>query len=54
MQKWSIWRVCGKIVACGQTVLPDRSIINWTNVDGKCQNRFQTMWINYLSFLNLW
>ena len=32
-----IWRVFGKTVACGQTVLPDRSIVNWTNVDGKCQ-----------------
>ena len=27
----------GKSVACGQTVLPDRSILNWTKVDGKCQ-----------------
>ena len=27
-----------KSVACGQRVLPDRSIVNYTNVDGKCQN----------------
>ena len=30
-----------KTVACGQTVLPDRSIAsNWTNVDGKCHETF--------------
>ena len=22
----------------GQTVLPDRSLLNWTKIDGKCQN----------------
>ena len=38
MPKWPIWRVLEKTLACSQTVLPDRSIINWTNVDGKCQN----------------
>ena len=27
-----------KTEVCGQTVLPDRSIVNWTKVDGKCQN----------------
>ena len=39
--------------ACGQTVLPDRSVLNRTKIDGKCQNakmkcnilsNFQTMW----------
>ena len=44
MLKWSIWRVYGKTIACGQTVLPDRSIINWTNVDRKCQNRNWQYW----------
>ena len=24
--------------ACGQTVLPDRSVLNWTKIGGKCQN----------------
>ena len=38
MLKWSIWRVFGKSVACGQRVLPDMSIINWTKIDEKCQN----------------
>ena len=50
MPKWSIWRVFGKTAACSQTVLPDRSIVNWTNVEEKCQNRdifgdFQTQWL---------
>ena len=28
MPKYSIWRVLGKTVACGQTELPNRSIVN--------------------------
>ena len=28
MPKWSIWRVLRKTIACGQTVVPDRSIDN--------------------------
>ena len=43
MPKWPIWRVLEKTIAYGQTVLPDRSIIYWTNVDGKCQNTKITM-----------
>ena len=27
MPKWSIWRVFKKTIACGQTVLPDRSTV---------------------------
>ena len=34
------YNVLDKTVACGQTVLPDRSIANWTNVDGKCHETF--------------
>ena len=37
--KRSICKVLGKSVVCGQKVLPDSSTVNWTNVDGKCQNR---------------
>ena len=37
--------------ACGQTVLPDMSILMWTKIGEKCQNwknkmrHFQTMWV---------
>ena len=37
MPNWSIWCVFGKTIACGQTLLPDMSIVDWTKVDEKCQ-----------------
>ena len=39
------WRVFDKPEACGQTVLPDRSVFNRTKIGGKCQNSNATFWV---------
>ena len=56
------WRVFWKPKACGQTVLPDRSVLIGQKLVGKCQNskwdilsNFQTMWPpTLLCLLCLW
>ena len=35
----------GKTEACGQTVLPDRSVFHRTQIGGKCQNSNATFWV---------
>ena len=34
-----------KTDACGQTVLPDMSVLNRTQICGKCQNSNATFWV---------
>ena len=36
-----------KSEACGQIVLPDRSLFNRTEIGGKCQNSNATFWVNF-------
>ena len=37
-QKWSILPSFWKLEACGQTVLPERSVLKGQKIGGKCQN----------------
>ena len=37
-RKWSILASSGKPEACGETVLPARSLFNRTEIGGKCLN----------------
>ena len=44
------WRVLRKPEACGQTVLPDRSLVIGQKIGGKCQNlKFQMLHVRRFS-----